>query len=455
MLALLGALLSVPALWVNIDPPRLFNPDGLLGWLGNLTLTLFAAAVLARSGRRPELLLTIATWLFAALLVPTLVHTIVLLLRPEAGYAASYIGYAGWLLAICLRLAFVLSAHVGRSLAAALAGVALMLLPWWVLDAPQIITSDWAAYYDQFEDDDGLGYRANAELALPEQTLYAQADLLERALAALAPQRPDQIDLYAIGFAGDAEEGAFRNEVDFLPELMAHRFHNADRTLRLINHVGSAAQVPLATVTNLERALAGVAARMDVEQDILLLYLTSHGSEEHLLFVNQPPLPLRQLSPARLRVALDEAGIGWRVIVVSACYSGGFIEPLANPRTLIITAARADRTSFGCGNSANATWFGQAFLVDGLNHDPDFRRAFRQARRQIAEREQAGDYEPSTPQWSAGEEISGYLASWVEALPAGEAVAFVPSVRVVDDQERATLPAKSPATPDHEAEPAR
>ena len=56
--------------------------------------------------------------------------------------------------------------------------------------------------------------------------------------------------------------------------------------------------------------------------------LTSHGSEDHEFYINQPPLPLDPLTPQRLRVALDASGIRWRVIVVSACYSGGYIEAL-------------------------------------------------------------------------------------------------------------------------------
>ena len=51
---------------------------------------------------------------------------------------------------------------------------------------------------------------------------------------------------------------------------------------------------------------------------------------------------------------------------------------------MIITAARADRTSFGCGTQSEITDFGRAFFVDGLNHNDSFEAAFDEARPLIA-----------------------------------------------------------------------
>ena len=68
------------------------------------------------------------------------------------------------------------------------------------------------------------------------------------------------------------------------------------------------------------------------------------------------------LRAAELRSILDAAGIGWRVIVISACYSGSFVDELRSDRTLVITASRADRNSFGCSNEADMTYFGRALI---------------------------------------------------------------------------------------------
>jgi hypothetical protein len=165
---------------------------------------------------------------------------------------------------------------------------------------------------------------------------------------------------------------------------------------------------------------------MDPAEDVLFLFLTSHGSEDHQLYVNLPPLPLRQIRPDDLRAALDDAGIRWRVVVVSACYSGGFVPALHDPRTLVITAARADRSSFGCGSESRITWFGHAFLAEALNQDTDFERAFALARTRIAGWEREQGETASEPQIYVGPEIAARLAAWRADAAPGPAVVFSP-----------------------------
>src|SRR6185295_196903 len=105
---------------------------------------------------------------------------------------------------------------------------------------------------------------------------------------------------------------------------------------------------------------------IDPEQDVVMLYLTSHGRSNHELEIKLPPLELVQLTPGVLRKLFDDAGIKWRIIVVSACYSGGFIPALEDDQTLVLTASQADRTSFGCGHQSERTYFGEALFDDGL-----------------------------------------------------------------------------------------
>ena len=66
---------------------------------------------------------------------------------------------------------------------------------------------------------------------------------------------------------------------------------------------------------------------------------------------------------ARLLEPLAERNL---VIVISACYSGGFIDALKDERTLVMTAARADRTSFGCSDDSDFTYFGRALFAEAL-----------------------------------------------------------------------------------------
>lgn len=283
---------------------------------------------------------------------------------------------------------------------------------------------------DEDEDDTANGTRsADAAPAFdPEAVMAAQPGLLQAATQSLAPQRPGHVDLYAVGFAGDGSEPVFRNEVDYFGDLMASRFGAEGRTLRLVNYPGTVEHTPLATLTNLRQALAAVARRMDTDEDVLLLFLTSHGSQDHRLAVDLDPLPLDQIEPEDLRQALDDAGIRWRVVVVSACYSGGFVDALDDPDTLVITAARADRTSFGCGNDSQITWFGKAFLADALNRTRDFPEAFALASRQVREWELAEGETPSVPQLREGAQIGAKLGQWAQQLPpAAPPVPFRPA----------------------------
>jgi len=87
-----------------------------------------------------------------------------------------------------------------------------------------------------------------------------------------------------------------------------------------------------------------------------------------------------------------------KIIVISSCYSGGFIPALKDERTLIMTASRADRVSFGCSEEANFTYFGDALFAQALNQTDDLEQAFKLARATVAERELADSFEASEPQ---------------------------------------------------------
>ena len=247
---------------------------------------------------------------------------------------------------------------------------------------------------------------------------------IDAALAAMPAQRPGVVDLYVVGFAGDGSERVFGNEVAYLRTLMDQRYGTQGRTLALVNRPDAQRRedAPLATLDNLRHALAGMAAAMDPDEDLLLLYLASHGTARHQLAVEQPGLFETFLKPTQLRVALDDAGIRQRVVIVSACYSGGFIPALQGPGTIVLTAARADRTSFGCGDTESATYFGRALLVEGMNRDGGLLDAY--ARRQVARREKIDQLTPSEPQSDIGSEALQRLQAWESTRPTGPVVPY-------------------------------
>ena len=127
--------------------------------------------------------------------------------------------------------------------------------------------------------------------------------------------------------------------------------------------------------------------------------------------MNFPPLALHQLTPIALHRMLQEAGIKWKVVVVSACYSGGYVEPLKDPYTVVITSSRADRTSFGCDNASEFTYFGHAYFQDALKKTTSFVEAFELARAAIAARERSEGLTPSEPQIHVGSAIRDKLGT--------------------------------------------
>jgi len=284
------------------------------------------------------------------------------------------------------------------------------------------------------DDDSGdSGYEDDAlawpdEAGTPEQVMYAQGKRMDEAISKLTPRTPGRVNLYVVAFAGDGSENVFRNEVEYVEKQFAERFDAGGHTLVLVNNPATLTQRPLASLSNLETAIDAVAARMKTDEDVLLLFVTSHGSAEHELAVDLEPLPLDGIAPEDLADLLAGTSIRNKVIVLSACYAGGFIEALKGPSTMVITAARADRASFGCGSQSEITDFGRAFFVNGLNHNDNFDDAFGEARKLIDDWETSAGEEHSDPQISKTPQIEEQLRLWRAGLRLGPPVPFQPAV---------------------------
>lgn len=242
-----------------------------------------------------------------------------------------------------------------------------------------------------------------------ERIFHLQGQLIERALGAIAPGKNGVRELYFVGFAPDASEEVFAKEMRYVRQEFDERFGTAGRSIALVSSQDFLEEFPIASATNLSRALARVGERMNTDEDTLFLFLTAHGYRDHRLSAVQPPLDLTPLTPTALARMLHDAGIKWRVIVVSACYSGGFIEPLRDDNTIVITASSADRTSFGCQAGRDFTYFGEAYFRDALARTRSFARAFDLAKAAVTEREEKEKLEPSLPQIWVGAAIAERL----------------------------------------------
>ncbi|MEO6801508.1 MAG: C13 family peptidase [Rhodanobacter sp.] len=260
----------------------------------------------------------------------------------------------------------------------------------------------------------------------PEQAIYAQPRMVRRALAALSSRVAGKPNLYLLAFAGDGGEDVFRNEAEYAAQLFATRFGPTTHSLILENNPATLSTQPLASWSNLDATLGGLDEVMQPE-DILLLYVTSHGSEDHSLLVDMDPLPLDQIGAQDLADILSTHHFKWKVLVINACYSGGFVPPLRGPGTLVLTAARSDRSSFGCGSESDITYFGHAWLEDALNHTDNFVDAFNLARSEIAKWEKQDKLTPSEPQIDVGSGIEQQLALWRQGIKPGPVVPFKPA----------------------------
>ena len=239
-----------------------------------------------------------------------------------------------------------------------------------------------------------------------ELGLLSQGELLNQALEAVPASTP-AIELYSLVVAGDGKQSVFLREADYVNDMIASRFGSRGQ-ITLVNHRDHLMDRPMATRENLHRAAKTLAERTGPE-DLVFIYLTSHGTQDHELVLDQPRLELADLPADELAAALAPLKNRDKIIVISSCYSGGFIPALKDERTLIMTASRADRVSFGCSEEADFTYFGNALFAQALNQTDDLQKAFKLAQQFITEREQTDGYEASEPQiWAP----KGVLNHW-------------------------------------------
>jgi hypothetical protein len=243
--------------------------------------------------------------------------------------------------------------------------------------------------------------------------LRAQDARLDAALAALAPQRPGTADAYVLTIAFDSDP-VFAREAREAAKVLSARYGAKGRTLTLAGPDGVSDDLPQGSISALLLSLAHIGALMDAQEDVLVLYTTSHGAEIGLAY-HYGDTGYGILSPQRLKAALAEAGIERRVLILSACYSGVFVPVLASENTAILTAAASTRTSFGCVAENDWTFFGDALINRALRQPVGLEEAARMAGRSVAEWEAKARFLASLPQTSIG---AGAKA-WLPVIEAG------------------------------------
>lgn len=275
-------------------------------------------------------------------------------------------------------------------------------------DVASTYVSAWSQTASSQQTDEPVETRPRFSALDVERTLFVQFDKVRDATSAIERPQGDAPALFFVGGAGYAHQAVFRREAVAARDIVEARLSTRGRSLLLVNDRHDLNSHPLLTTATLDAALAQLGAKMRADRDVLMLYLTSHGGPGQFS-ISAPGLATGSLSAAALRQMLDRSGIRNRIIVISACYSGSFIEELENANTLIMTAARSDRTSFGCADANEWTYFGDAFFNHALRQTTCLVEAFAIAKSLINTWEAEKGLTDSEPQIVVGEAIREML----------------------------------------------
>ncbi|MEM9500897.1 MAG: C13 family peptidase [Pseudomonadota bacterium] len=263
--------------------------------------------------------------------------------------------------------------------------------------------------------------RASLELGPQMQRGISAAQLLEQrrrldtALASIKPQRPGIVDAYVLTIALDSDP-VFAREAREAGRVLSARYDGEGRTLTLAGPDGMRNDLPHGSIDALIVSLARIAEVMDPDEDVLVLYSTSHGLDLGLAY-HYGDTGYGILSPARFKSVLEEVGIERRILMLSACYSGVFIPALTSPNTAILTAAADNRTSFGCEAENDWTFFGDALINRALRKPQSLSDASRAAGRSVAEWEAERRLLASLPQTVIGNDVADWLPELEARMP--------------------------------------
>ena len=243
-----------------------------------------------------------------------------------------------------------------------------------------------------------------------EDALVDQAARITAAVAALPPHG-EGAEMPVLAIGGEGYQAIFDREARRAAAVLAAR--SGGPALVMSNTPEQVEHGLLASRRTVPLALAALGQRQR-PGDTLILYLTSHGGEDASISMEAPYIEFAPMTADDLAKALDTAGFKRRIIILSACFAGSWIDRLASPTTIVIAAAAADRTSFGCDDSRQLTVFGEAMLGELAVPGQSLAVAFDRARHRITVAEHSERVTPSLPQARIGSDMQ---AIWAETPP--------------------------------------
>jgi hypothetical protein len=250
---------------------------------------------------------------------------------------------------------------------------------------------------------------------IPARTMLEQRRRLDDALARLEPGQRGTPDAYVVTIALDSDP-VFAREAREAGRVLERRYDARGRTLALAGPDGQSDELPYGSIDALIISLARIAELMQPQEDVLVMYTTSHGLDLGLAY-HYGDTGYGVLSPARLRSVLEELGIKRRILFLSACFSGVFVDPLASPDTAIFTAAAANRSSFGCEAENDWTFYGDALINNALRSPVPLNEAADKAANLVAKWEVEQRLIASLPQARIGKGVENWLPQLEARMP--------------------------------------
>lgn len=266
------------------------------------------------------------------------------------------------------------------------------------------------------EGDDGTKMFSAADVS--DYAIYHQQTALNKELDSVQKSDPKKIELYSLVVAAYGTQEVFRRESIFIENLFSTQYNNRATAIYLTNSQRSLDEKPFATLTGIKESIQRLAEQMDKENDIFFLYITSHGSKDKKISLTHNGLGLGDIDSKWLGDILKSAGIKHKVIALSACYSGGFIDDLKDDNSIVMTSASADRTSFGCSDDSDFTYFAKAYFKESLTPPTNFVDAFTNAKKLVSQWEKSEKQKASNPQIYISPAVNVYIKDWAKSQTA-------------------------------------
>lgn len=415
-----------------------FNSQGLIGYALWPFIALIVGIFLSQRTNQPRLMLVPALlWL--------VLDTNILLIQCLIQYLGSngYLNFIPDAIYNGILPSLFVALFVWQSLAVIWVFSRELKWPWWERALVMVATIATMVVWQLSVKDQPIWKVEDSAPTFAEDAFYAQSKLLNDSLEHVEYGEQAKSHWYFLGVAGDSYQDVFKSEVVRIKEQFDTRFGTIGRSMMLVNNPDTRTEIPIASKTSIELALRRMGQQMNRDSDVLFLYMTSHGERNHFEIENAP-LDLGQVDPKWLRETLDKSGIRWRVIVISACYSGSFIPALQSPDTLIITASAADKTSFGCNNEADYTYFGRAFFDLAMREQSSMKDSFNTAKQTVTKWEVAQGVDPSEPQWMIGKNMELMLPQLEKYLFPQQNTGSVDIAQTKTEAKNDATPAKKP-----------